>query len=89
MVTSKTKQKSTSKLPVKAYLVRMNTNKMVYFVSFETSLDTSEFITQWEHYTSSGNQSNIILQQSGSNGKYKYIAQYLCDANEFQFVISK
>ncbi len=68
----------------------MAKHKMVFFVSFETTLETNQFISQWENYTSSnGNQNNIILQQTGSNGKYKYIAQYLCDADEFQFVISK
>jgi hypothetical protein len=68
----------------------MRKDKIVYFVSFDTTLDSGQFITQWESYTSSvSSNADVVLQQSERNGKFKYLSQHYCNAGEFQFLITK
>jgi len=64
--------------------------KIVQFVCFETTLNTEQFIVQWEQYNRSVNSDvDVTLQQSGSDGVYKYIAQHRCAAGELQFVFTR
>ncbi len=68
----------------------MRSDKIVQFVSFETSLPTDLFIKQWEQYTrSEKNDTEVTLQQSEKKGVFKYIAQYRRTSGEFQFLFSK
>ena len=68
----------------------MDQDIIVYFVSFETPLDKVPFMMQWENYTSTtGNQKNVALQQTGIDGKYTYISQHMGKAGEFQFLVTK
>jgi hypothetical protein len=67
----------------------MRNDKIVQFVSFETTLDTEKFIAKWEQYKRSINSdSDVILQQSEKNGLFRYVVQHFCDAGELQFVFS-
>lgn len=68
----------------------MSEGKIVQFVCFDTILDSSPFITQWEKYSRPIKNSAIItLQQSEKKGIFRYLAQYKGNSNEFQFVFSK
>ena len=68
----------------------MRADKIVQFVSFETTLDRDQFISKWEEYTRSANSdSDVTLQQSEKNGHFRYIAQHRCSAGEFQFIFAK
>lgn len=68
----------------------MAEDKIVQFVSFETSLRTEQFITQWEQYSRSANTDlAVCLQQSEKNGVFKYIAQHRCPAGELKFVFTR
>jgi hypothetical protein len=68
----------------------MGEDKIVQFVSFETSLNTEQFITQWEQYNRSVNSDlDVSLQQSEKNGVFRYIAQHRCPAGELKFVFTR
>ncbi len=68
----------------------MGEDKIVQFVCFETTLDTAQFITQWEQYNRSVNSdADVTLQRSEKNGAFKYIAQHRCAAGELQFIFAK
>jgi hypothetical protein len=67
----------------------MRSDKIVQFVSFETTLDSEKFISKWEQYKRSVNSDlDVILQQTEKNGLFRYIVQHYCDAGELQFVFS-
>jgi len=75
-----------------AYLTKMRSDKIVQFVSFETSLDLSieQFIIHWEQYTRSSNSyANVTLQKTEKNGLFKYIAQHRLPSGDIQFVFEK
>ena len=43
----------------------MDTDKIVHFVSFETSLDSKQFINKWENFVRSVNSdTDVTLQES-------------------------
>jgi hypothetical protein len=68
----------------------MRSDKIVQFVSFETSLPPELFIKQWEQYTRSVNSdADVTLQQTEKKGVFKYLAQHRCASGEFQFLFSK
>jgi len=68
----------------------MGKDKIVQFVSFETSLNAEEFITQWEQYNRSLNSDvDVTLQQSEKNGRFRYIAQHRCPTGELKFVFTR
>jgi len=69
----------------------MKENRIIHFVSFETTLDSEAFFIQWEKYKQSTNTDwQATLQQHIlKNGKFKYISQHRCPSNEFQFVFKK
>ena len=68
----------------------MGEDKIVQFVSFETVLDATQFVTQWELYNRSVNSdADVTLQQSEKNGLFRYIAQHRHAAGELQFVFSR
>jgi hypothetical protein len=68
----------------------MSEDKIVQFVCFETTLNTEQFIMQWEQYNRSVNSDvDVTLQRSENNGVFKYIAQHRCPAGELQFVFTR
>lgn len=68
----------------------MRENKIVQFVSFETLLDTEQFIIQWEQFTKPDrSDQEITLQQSKKNDLFRYIAQHRYTVGKFDFVFSK
>lgn len=75
---------------IKAYLTGMGKDKIVQFVSFETSLDAEAFVTQWEQYNRSVNSDvDVSLQQSEKNGRFRYIAQHRCPGGELKFSFTR
>jgi hypothetical protein len=68
----------------------MKDEKIVQFVSFETTLDSEEFIAKWEQYRRSVNSNlDFTLQQSEKNDKFRYIAQHRSAGGEFKFTFTK
>jgi len=68
----------------------MAEDKIVQFVSFETTLNTEQFITQWEQYNRSVNSDlDVSLQQSEKNGVFRYISQHRCAAGELKFSFTR
>jgi hypothetical protein len=70
----------------------MGEDKIVQFVSFETTLNTEQFISQWEQYSRSVNSDlDVSLQQSEKNGVYRYISQHRGSgaAGELKFVFTR
>ncbi|HEV8507912.1 MAG TPA: hypothetical protein VGQ53_21050 [Chitinophagaceae bacterium] len=69
----------------------MKEETIIQFVAFETALDSTDFFTQWEQYKRSmDGQWNATLQQHTlKSGKFKYVSQHRCSADEFQFVFQK
>src|SRR3984885_42986 len=68
----------------------MGEDKIVQFVCFETTLNTEQFISQWEQYNRSVNSDlDVSLQQSEKNGVFRYIAQHRCPAGELKFVFTR
>ena len=68
----------------------MREDKIVQFVHFETTLDSSKFIPKWEQFIRSVNSDvDVTLQQSEKNGVFRYIAQHRCASGEFKFVFAK
>lgn len=68
----------------------MGEDKIVQFVCFETTLDTGQFVTQWEQYNrSAGSDTDVTLQQSANASGFKYIAQHRCGADQLQFTFSR
>ena len=68
----------------------MGEDKIVQFVCFETILNPEQFVTQWEQYNRSVNSDvDVTLQQSESNGVFKYIAQHRCAVGELQFSFTR
>jgi hypothetical protein len=65
-------------------------DKVVQFVCFETKLDSDQFMIQWEHFNRSANSDkDVVLQQSGHNGVFRYIAQHRCTTGEINFAFTK
>jgi len=68
----------------------MGEDKIVYFVSFETILDSEQFISKWNDYTRSKNiDRNVTMQQSVKKNMFRYIAQHRCNTGELHFVFEK
>ena len=68
----------------------MSEDKIVQFVSFETILDTEQFISKWQEYTRSGNSDHdVTMQQSVKENGFRYITQHRCDAGELEFIFEK
>ncbi|MEP7277766.1 MAG: hypothetical protein ABI813_03905 [Bacteroidota bacterium] len=68
----------------------MGEDKIVQFVSFETTLDAEKFITQWEQYNRSVNSDlDVSLQQSEKDGLFRYIAQHRCSVGELSFIFTR
>lgn len=68
----------------------MRADKIVHFVSFETSLGSEQFINKWENFVRSVNSDvDVTLQESKKNNLFRYIAQHRCDSDEFQFIFTK
>ncbi len=68
----------------------MREDQVMQFVCFETMLDSEEFIIQWEQFAKPvrGNY-GVILQQSEKKNLFRYMAQYHCAANQFDFVFTR
>jgi len=68
----------------------MTPNTKVQFVLFETSLSEEPFLKRWKEYTrSSKSDADVILQQAGHNGAFRYIAQHRFATEQVQFVFTK
>ena len=68
----------------------MKAEKIVQFVSFETTLDSEQFIAEWEQYTRPLNSDlDVTMQQSEKNGVFRYLVQHRCASGDFQFVVTK
>ena len=65
----------------------MPEDKIVQFVFFETVLESSEFISEWERFVRSENHDvKVTLQQTPAKNGFKYIAQHYSVTDEFSFV---
>ena len=69
----------------------MKKDEIVQFVSFETALDSNEFLNRWGQYNrSTDGDVNVTVQQNIlKNGKFKYISQHKSSSNKFQFIFDK
>lgn len=69
----------------------MKKDTIVQFVCFETPVDTDEFILQWEPYNKlvSREQEVTLQQESAKKGRFRYVSQHRCHADDFQFVFKK
>ena len=67
----------------------MAEEKIVQFVTFETTLDKDQFIAQWEKFTrSDSNDQDVILHQSKKDGWFKYLAKH-GHGGGFKFIFEK
>ena len=67
----------------------MREEKIVQFVSFETTLDREQFISQWERFTRCDYSSkDVELHQSEENGTFRYLAKHSHDGG-FKFVFER
>jgi hypothetical protein len=68
----------------------MNTDKIIHFVYFETTLNGDEFMAKWEHYLRSANSNaDVTLQESKKNNLFTYIAEHRCNSQEFLFTFTR
>jgi|JI7StandDraft_1071085.scaffolds.fasta_scaffold88675_2 hypothetical protein len=68
----------------------MNKDKITQFICFETTLNTNQFMMQWNQYNKSSNsETDITLQQNEKNGVFKYVTQHRFENDETQFMFTK
>ena len=68
----------------------MGTDKIVHFVYFETTLNSDQFISKWEHYRRSANSdADVTIQESKKNNLFTYIAEHRCNPDEFLFTFTR
>src|SRR5205814_7632452 len=68
----------------------MRADQVVQFVYFETLLDTSQFIAQWERFTSSVDiNPGVTLQQSEKKASFRYLAQHRCAAGVVELIFPR
>src|SRR5437773_221687 len=68
----------------------MREERVMQFVCFETTLDKDQFMMQLEQFTKPvSGKYEVILQQAEKKELFRYIAQYNCAANEFEFAFNR
>jgi hypothetical protein len=69
----------------------MKKDTIVQFVCFETPVNTDQFISHWEPYNKmvSNDQEVTLQQESEKKGRFRYISQHRCHADDFQFIFKK
>lgn len=69
----------------------MKKDTITQFVSFETSVATNEFRSQWEDYNSmvSGEQEVTLQQEVDSKGIFRYLSQHRFHDTDVQFTFKK
>lgn len=68
----------------------MNTDKIVQFIAFETSLNANAFNTKLNEFSKSTNSlTDFTLQQTEKGGSYKYVTQHRLEASETKFLFTK
>jgi hypothetical protein len=69
----------------------MQKEAIIQFVSFETNVNSSEFISQWEGFTREMNKAGDVklFQEAGNLKRSKYISQHTCFDSEFNFLFKK
>ena len=69
----------------------MKENKIVQFVCFETTLDSDEFLVQWEQYNKqiSKDHEAFLQQKEEKKGGFRYVSQHHCSGSEFKFIFKK
>src|SRR5256885_16766781 len=66
----------------------MQKEKIMQFVTFETILDTEEFISHWEKFTRSDETDHVMLHQSKKDDIFKYLAKHP-HGGGFKFIFEK
>lgn len=69
----------------------MQKEPIIQFVSFETTGDTAEFISQWDQYAKEMNDNHEIRlhQEMGSKKKSRYLSRHKCFDDEFKFIFKR
>jgi hypothetical protein len=69
----------------------MKKDTITQFVSFETSVATNEFRSQWEDYNKlvTGEQEVTLQQEVDSKSIFRYLSQHRFHDNDNQFVFKK
>jgi hypothetical protein len=69
----------------------MKKDTIVQFVSFETSVTTEEFRSQWEEYNKlvTGEQEVTLQQEVDGKGLFRYLSQHRFHNNDTQFTFKK
>jgi hypothetical protein len=70
----------------------MHKNHIIQFVGFNTTLPFNEFNPQWEKYSRDCKQSGgaaVLLEDTDSLGRYKFLSQHHCDSGDFKFAFMK
>lgn len=68
----------------------MNTDKIVQFVAFETTLNATAFNLKLNEFSKSSNSEiDFTLQQTEKSGAYKYISQHRLSVSETKFLFTK
>lgn len=68
----------------------MNSDKIVQFIVFETTLTASAFHLKLNEFTKSSNsETDFTIQQTEKSGTYKYVTQHRLEVNETKFLFTK
>jgi hypothetical protein len=69
----------------------MKKDSIIQFVGFITNLEFEEFVAKWEFYAKRFHtaSSGIILQESVSKSRFKYLSQHVWAGKDFRFAFMK
>jgi len=69
----------------------MKESTIVQFVFFDTTLDSDEFVLQWEHFNKlvTGHHEVTLLQKDDNKNVFRYVSLHKCSGSEFQFIFKK
>lgn len=68
----------------------MNTDKIVQFIAFETTLNATAFNLKLNEFSKSSNsETDFTLQQTEKSGAFKYVTQHRLEASETKFLFTK
>lgn len=69
----------------------MTEDTIVQFVSFETTMTTDEFRTQWQEYNTlvSGKQEVTLQQEVDGKSLFRYLSQHRFEENDLSFNFQK
>ena len=69
----------------------MKNDTITQFISFETTVETKEFRSQWDEYNNlvTGEQEVTLQQEIDGKNIFRYLSQHRFHNNEVQFVFKK